>query len=239
MLVACAVAPTAKILSLILFGIAFGYVEASVVVYLRMLAEPIRQAAGLPLNDLFPLTRPEQLGPYLKIVRIEVVREAATLFMLVAVALAVARNFRTWLAAFSVAFGVWDLVFYASLKALIGWPASIFTWDLLFLLPVPWTGPVLAPSIVAATLTIGGIAGLIRTPERVPRISWALLVLGGAILLASFMWDWQSIVNGGVPGRFPWTVFAIGEAIGVAGLIHAIRRKADRHPVLLKKSATA
>ena len=80
---------------------------------------------------------------------IEIGREAATMLMLAAIALAVARNTRQWTAAFAIAFGVWDIVFYACLKLLLGWPASLFTWDILFLIPVPWVGPVLAPVLIS------------------------------------------------------------------------------------------
>jgi hypothetical protein len=77
--------------------------------------------------------------------------------MLAAIALAVARNARQWTAAFAIAFGVWDIVFYACLKLLLGWPASLFTWDILFLIPVPWVGPVIAPVLVSLTMIAAGI----------------------------------------------------------------------------------
>ena len=192
-------------------------------VYLRTLGEPIRAASGLPLSELFPLTKASQLGPYLRIVKIELLREAATLAMLAAVAGVAARNFRTWLAAFALCFGAWDLAFYASLRVVIGWPASLATWDLLFLLPVPWVGPVLAPAIVASSLVLGGIVGLLREPPRVDWISWALLCVGGIVIFASFIWDWRNVVNGGIPRDFPWLIFAAGELAGVSGMIRAIR----------------
>ncbi len=210
---------------LILFGIAFGYLEAAVVVYLRSLSQPIRDTAGLPASDLFPLTPAAQLGPYLAVVKIELGREAATLIMLAAIALTASSGFRSWLAAFSLVFGVWDLAFYASLRLLIAWPQSLFTWDLLFLLPVPWSAPVLAPAIVATSLVIGGGWGLWKNPPQVGWMPWTLLVSGGAILLISFMWDWHNISNGGVPHRFAWGTFGTGELIGVAGLIAAIRAR--------------
>jgi hypothetical protein len=194
-----------------------------VVVYLRALGEPIRAAAGLPLTELFPLTKISQLGAHLRIVKVELLREAATLIMLAAVAAVAARNFRTWLAAFAICFGAWDLAFYASLKALIGWPASLATWDLLFLLPVPWVGPVLAPAIVATSLVAGGIAGLLRDPQRVDRTSWTLLVAGGIVIFLSFIWDWRDVVNGGIPREFPWLIFTAGELAGIFGMLRAIR----------------
>ncbi len=213
--------------SLILFGIAFGYLEAAVVVYLRALSEPIREGAGLPIGNVFPLTPATQLGSYLRVVKIELVREASTLIMLASIALTAGSAFRSWLAAFSLVFGVWDLAFYASLKVLIAWPQTFFTWDLLFLLPVPWSAPVLAPVIVAASLVIGGGLGLWREPPRVGWVPWTLLVSGGAILLVSFMWDWRNISQGGAPHPFAWGIFVMGESIGVAGLIAAVLHKYD------------
>ena len=212
------------IFSLLLFGLAFGYVEGAVVVYLRAIGGPIRAAVGITNADLFPLIkitqlRPEDANLVRSLARIEMLREAATLIMLAAVAAAATRNFRSWLAAFAIVFGAWDLAFYATLKALIGWPASLMTWDLLFLLPVPWTGPVLAP-IVAASLVIGGIIGLARAP-RMDRISWVLLAAGGAIVFAAFVWNWRYIESGGYPRGFPWLVFGTGEFAGVAGFARA------------------
>jgi hypothetical protein len=199
-----------------------------VVVYLRALAEPIRLAAGLPTAELFPLSKVSQLGAHLRIVRIELAREAATLIMLASVAAAAARSFRSWLAAFALCFGAWDLAFYASLRVLIGWPASLATWDLLFLLPVPWVGPVLAPVIVAASLVAGGVAGLVRDPPRVDRIAWALLIAGGVILFCAFIWDWRNVVDGGMPRDFPWLIFAAGELAGVTGCVRALRAVPDQ-----------
>ncbi len=193
------------------------------VVYLRTLSEPIRSAAGHGPDQLFPLLSVAQTGPLLPIVKIELAREFATLVMLAAAGLAGAVNRRNWLAGFSLAFGVWDLAFYGWLKVLIGWPVSLMTWDLLFLLPVPWTAPVLAPVIVAASLTLGGIVGLRRDPPRVGRLAWMLLAAGGVILFASFIWDWRYIVTGGMPRGFPWAIFAIGEVVGVTGFLRAIR----------------
>jgi len=196
-----------------------------VVVYLRALGEPFRQSAGLRKSELFPLLKPRQLGPELRIVEIEVGREAATIVMLAAVAAAGARTFPEWLAAFSIGFGAWDLAFYATLKALLGWPSSLADWDLLFLIPVPWTGPVLAPVIVSLTLVFGGIAGLMRQPKRVDWISWLLLAAGGALVYTSFVWDWRYIVSGGYPRTFPWTLFAAGELAGIAGVARAHQRR--------------
>ena len=194
--------------------------EGAVVVYLRAINGPLRAAAGLSM-DLFPLVKARQLGANLTYVKTEVVREAATIIMLAAVAAASTRTFPGWLAAFSIVFGAWDLSFYASLRALIGWPGSLMTWDLLFLIPVPWVGPVLAPSIVSISLVGGGILGLVREPRRVGWITWALLILGGTAIFAAFVWDWRYIVDGGYPRWFPWGLFWAGELMGIAGVARA------------------
>lgn len=209
--------PFRAVLSLILFGFAFGQVEASVVVYLRTIAEPLRAHFGLPVGEPLPLFDPSSLGAIHRLMYIELVREAFTLVMLGAVAWTAARNVRSWVAGFALAFGVWDLAFYFWLWVMIGWPASLHTWDLLFLLPVPWAAPVAAPVIVAASLAVGGAIALRREPEQVPRIAWALLLAGAAVLLVSFMWDWRHWIAGGLPRGFPWAIFGAGELLGIAG----------------------
>ncbi len=223
------------VLSLVLFGIAFGYVEAAVVVYLRHIYQPIRMELhpGRSADDLFPLITPEQLtargGQYDKLLLTELGREFATLIMLAAAALAVSRNFRQWLAGFVLAFGIWDLVFYLFLKLILGWPQSFMTWDILFLLPVPWVGPVLAPCIVAATMVFAGILLLRRelggTGLRLDAKHWFGVVAGGIILMVAFMWDWRNTMAGNPPNGFNWPLFALGEMVGVGSFLHAGRRK--------------
>lgn len=125
-------------LALVLFSVAFGYLEGAVVTYLRTLHEPARlhyypnRAAG----EMFPLLTFDQLRAaapeQVETLYTEIGREAATMLMLAAIALAVSHNRRQWAAAFAISFGIWDTVFYATLKLLLGWPASLLTWDILF-----------------------------------------------------------------------------------------------------------
>lgn len=232
---ALAVAAAAKtslkrtLLSLSLFSFAFGQVEAAVVVYLRTIAQPFRAHLGLPIGEPLPLFDPGQLGDVHRLMYIELGREAGTLLMLAAVAWAAAgRNVRNWVAAFAVAFGIWDLAFYFWLWAMIGWPASLGTWDLLFLLPVPWAAPVAAPVIVAASLAIGGSITLAREPEAAPKAAWALLLGGAVVLLVAFMWDWRHWVAGGMPRGFPWPVFSAGEILGIGGFALGVRARRER-----------
>ncbi|MGH9664293.1 MAG: hypothetical protein ACRD9L_07715, partial [Bryobacteraceae bacterium] len=211
--------------SLILLGVSFGYVEAAIVVYLRTIYTPVRARLHpeVPAADLFPLITPQQLAAegaaVQRLLPIELVREAATLVMLMAAGLAVARNGRQWVAAFAVAMGVWDVFFYVFLKVLIGWPASLFTWDILFLIPAPWASPVLAPVLVALSMAGGGLAVLrVESAGAVFHATgkhWLGLFVGAAIILVSFLWDAPSLVAGGTPRSFPWFVFAVGEGIAL------------------------
>jgi hypothetical protein len=217
--------------ALLLFGVSFGYVEAAVVVYLRALYEPIHQRLhpDRAPDDLFPVIRLDQLraeGPeHMHRLAVELAREAMTLLLLAAVALAAARNFRQWFAAFLIAFGVWDLFFYASLKVLLGWPDSLLTWDLLFLLPVPWVGPVLAPVLVALSMVGSGTVVWWRESRGRPlclgRGHWAAVVAGGCLIVLAFCWDSRNILDGGLPNPFPWPLFGLGEGLAVAGFLHA------------------
>jgi hypothetical protein len=214
-----------------LFGISFGYVEAAVVVYVRASYEPLHQRLHPDRSptDLFPVLLPAQLeaaGPqYVQWLHTELVREVATVIAIAAVALALARNVREWLAAFVVAFGAWDLFFYIFLRILIGWPASLFDWDLLFLLPLPWVGPVLAPVLVALALNVAGAAMLNREASGRPVLltgsHWATISTGGLVVIVAFCWDWRNILAGGLPNPFPWPLFAFGLLLGLASFLHA------------------
>lgn len=220
---------------LVLFGVSFGYVEAAVVVYLRAFYEPIREqiAPGRDSGDLFPMIRLDELeaaGPRnLHLLKTELGRELATLVLLGGGALLAARNFREWMAAFVVAFGVWDIFYYVFLKLLIGWPASLMTWDILFLLPLPWVGPVISPVLVAAVMIVAGSLVLRRERNGRPVAfaygHWAALVAGGLVIVISFCWDWRHIVAGGYPRTFNWPVYSAGLLIGIAAFTHAYRRR--------------
>jgi hypothetical protein len=216
--------------ALLLFGSSFGYVEAAVVVYLRALYQPLHQRLSPESSpqDLFPLITPgrlpaeqPELAAYLTT---ELAREAATLLMLVAVGLAAARNGRQWLAAFAIVFGLWDLFYYMFLKMLLGWPDSLLTWDLLFLLPVPWVAPVLAPALIALPLVGGGTLVLRQEyagrPIRLAHLHWLSLVGGGLIVITAFCWGFPNTLKGGVPNDFNWPLFGLGAAVGLAGFAH-------------------
>lgn len=206
-------------LAVLVFGIAFGYVEAAVVVDLRA-------AIGAPAAPVFPLTL--VTDPALeRLVLIELGREAATLVMLVAVGVAVGRSALERLAWTAVAFGAWDIAYYGWLWVFSGWPTGLADWDILFLLPVPWIGPVWAPVAVSAALIGFGLAaaGRLRAGETI-RIEMGHVgagVAGGLLVVASFAIDGPAIAAGDRDPSWWPGLFLAGMALAVVAAVHALR----------------
>ena len=148
--------------------------------------------------------------------------------MLAAIALACAANSGQWAAAFVIAFGAWDLAFYGFLKLLLDWPASLFTWDILFLLPVPWVGPVLAPALVSVAMIAAGVWHLwIESsigPVRIGPAHWAGMLGGAAIIILAFAMDYRNIMAARVPQPFHWAIFSLGMALGLGSYAIAAAR---------------
>lgn len=190
-----------------LYAIAMAAVESAVVVYLRAL-----HGSGEPLSVLLHEI-PDRL------VAIEVGREAATLVMLVAVAAIAGRNAWEGFLYFALAFGVWDIFYYVWLWVFLGWPPSLFTWDVLFLIPVPWLGPVLAPVIVSLCLVAGALWLLNRPTLRLSRRAWVLASIGAVLVLLSFTIDYHYALARTDPPRFRWEIFLAGIVIGAVGVV--------------------
>lgn len=91
---------------------------------------------------------------------------------------------------------------------------------MLFLIPVPWYGPVIAPVFIAATMIAGG-CWFLRRPFRLGAAHWAAILGGALILVAAFCWDWRNLVAGGLPSPFPWAIYWAGWALGAGGFLHA------------------
>ena len=231
-----------SIAALFLFGVSFGYIEAAVVAYLRYLYDPVRQQfhPERPRGDLFPIITREQLQATgeanTRRLFIELGREAATLFLLASVGLAVAKNTHEWVAAFLIAFGVWDISFYAFLSWIIGWPRSLLTWDILFLLPVPWVGPVIAPMLVSVSMILCGLV-VLRRPMALRAVDWLSILAGGLVVVLAFCWDYRNTSAGGLPNPFNWPLFTAGELIGLAGFSAAVRRSRVRPTPALQPEA--
>ncbi|HKI97041.1 MAG TPA: hypothetical protein VKB51_01080 [bacterium] len=198
------------------FGVAFGLIEAAVVVYLRALL-------GETGDSLFPMRLGlEPLQAHA--LQVELAREVATLALMLAPAwLFHPRPFLRFLA-YMLVFGAWDLSYYAFLKVFLGWPAGLLTYDILFLLPTVWVAPVLCPVLISLAMIAFTTAylWLARTrPLLAPgRVQWAVPLLGGALVLVAFMRDAGHYLGGGLPPRFAWAWFLAGLALAVAGGAH-------------------
>ena len=196
-----------RTLWVMLYAVAMAAVEAAVVVYLRALH------TGAPPLSVLAYELPGRL------LAIEVGREFATVVMLFAVAAIAASNAWERFLYFALAFGVWDIFYYVWLWVFIGWPPSPFTWDILFLIPVPWIGPVIAPVIVSLCLVAGAMWLLGRPALRLSRRAWLLASLGAILILISFMLDYQHALARTEPPRFRWELFLAGIITGVLGFI--------------------
>jgi hypothetical protein len=143
----------ARNVALMLFAVAMGWLEAVVVVYIRTVLG-IEHDAALPGAQILTLLRTH---PWL--IPTEQSREVATLMMLAAVGVMFGDNPRGRWGAFMIAFGIWDLAYYVSLRLLTGWPQSLSTVDCLFLIPPTplWNQPVWVPMAISAGLIWGGI----------------------------------------------------------------------------------
>ena len=153
-----------------LFGIAFGFVEASVVVYLRA-AVGLLPGYGGTLADIAHLSSDVYLQAKIlgelpqSLLTVELFREAATMIMLLCIALLAAAGVRERWAMFLWTFAVWDVVYYVGLWATVRWPSSLTTPDVLFLIPVPWLSQVWFPLLVSA-LALGAVLLARRGPAR-------------------------------------------------------------------------
>jgi hypothetical protein len=149
---------------------------------------------------------------------VEVAREAATLVMLLAVGILAGRAWRSRLGYAAVAFGVWDIFYYVFLKAMCGWPRSVMDWDILFLIPLPWWGPVLAPVLISLLLILWGTLACqlerVRTPLLPELVASGFGAAGAALGLWVFMADAISAapqganaIRNALPKSFHWPLF--------------------------------
>jgi len=207
------------------FAIAMAWVEAASVFYIRALVDRIEpyQADPLPINGA--------LG------NVELWREASTLVMIATLGLLAGGTWRRRTGYAALAFGVWDIFYYVFLRAISGWPKTLLDWDILFLLPLPWWGPVLAPVIIAVVMILWGTLVTQSGDEAADaHWAWALAVTGIAVALAVFMIDaWRAIPHGRqavlqvLPTAFNWPVFWVAVLLmAVPALHHAALLSARR-----------
>ncbi|HYC83608.1 MAG TPA: hypothetical protein VEB86_00240 [Chryseosolibacter sp.] len=217
------------ILIVVIFSVAMAALEGAVVVYLRALYYPDGFTVAFKVIDE-------------NILLVELMRELATIVMLVTIGMLAAKSFQHRLAYFLIAFAVWDIFYYLWLKAFIGWPESLLEWDILFLIPWTWLGPVLAPVICSLTMTVFAWAILRSSGTRTfSRVAWLLWIAGTLAILFTFLKDYGAIIIGNgflsdyenlmrnpefvriassyVPESYDWRTFIIGELLILGGII--------------------
>lgn len=220
-----------------LFSIAMGFLESSVVIYLREIL--------YPEGFSFPLAIMEG-----SLAVTEILREAATIIMLISVAVIAGKSFSVRFAWFIYCFAIWDISYYIFLKVLINWPSSFFEWDILFLLPVTWTGPVISPLMVSVLMIILSAVILYHldrgVPTRLKLREWLMLVGGAVIVIFAFSLDFSSFIldryspadiwnmpirgsvleyaRGYIPGRFNWWLFSAGNVLIIFAILMLARR---------------
>jgi hypothetical protein len=230
--------------SLTAFSLAMGFLEAVVVVYLRQLCYPGGFAFPLkPMAD--------------EILTLESFREISTVVILVVAGMITGRTAYERFSYFLYCFGLWDIFYYVWLKVLLNWPPSLLTWDILFLIPVVWVGPVLAPIICAGTMVVYSLMILYFQnggyPIRITRQAWIMMYLGFFIIFITFVSDYsglmiqagfpgkmtswttdphfQRIIEGYIPASFNWTLFILGESLILCSLVIFVETtKSSRHP---------
>ena len=221
-----------------IFAAAMAFLESAVVVYLR--------ALYYPEGFVFPLKMMDQ-----HILVTEILREAATMVMLFTIAGIATKSWICRFAVFIYSFAIWDIFYYIYLVSLLGWPPSLLTWDLLFLIPVTWAGPVLAPVINSLTMILLAVVILYyRSKDETFRISfyeWLLLITGSLIVIIaytrpymSYMLDRYSIsemfhfsgntklieyASGFIPVTFSWVIYSLGQLLFFWSILHVVQRK--------------
>lgn len=225
-----------NIIWLTVFAIAMGLLETAVVIYLRRMFYP--DGFGFPL-----------VAVDAQLAVVEFCREAATIIMLAGVGAMLGKDPSQRFAFFIYAFAIWDIFYYVFLKVFLDWPPSFFTWDILFLIPVPWVGPVIAPVLVSLTMIVLA-ASIIYFSEsgvnaRLLFMERLLLTFGCLIVIISFVWDYfefmaaNTNVSMWAPGKqqelfkelanysprhYNWWMFVLGETVGLSAILIYAKR---------------
>lgn len=207
------------ILWVTIFSIAFAYVESSVVVYLR--------AIYYPEGFVFPLKMVSW-----EHLTVELSREAATMVMLAGVGILAGKS--PWLkfGYFMISFGVWDVFYYVWLKAVLDWPSSVLEWDVLFLIPLPWISPVIAPVLISLLMITCGVLLVTRLARgqhfRPTFLSWVFGAAATIIILYSFISDTAATLGDAMPAPYAYPLLLAALLLYAAGFVLACRPPVKR-----------
>ena len=220
------------IIGVLIFTIALAFIESAVVVYLR--------ALYYPDGFYFPLKLIDN-----NIAIIEILREAATVIILICIGIAMGRSRTEKFAYFLYSFAVWDIFYYVFLKLFLNWPESFFTWDILFLIPVTWVGPVIAPVINSLFMILLAITIIYFTDKdakaKISKIEWILMIFGSLVIIYSYTEEYMNFMlkyfsfkelfiypdqseiikysTIFIPYNFNWLIFGAGQLMIFAAII--------------------
>ena len=199
-----------RLISVAIFAVAMGILEAICVVYIRkIIFPPDGNIANIAITD-FNFT-------------IEAIREAMTIIMLGTMSILAAYNFRTRLAMFFLAFGIWDVLYYIGLSVFLNWPTSIMNWDTLFLIPIAWYSPVIVPVIISLYFIGGGIFIILHEGNGI-KLKFNFIVillqfLAFVVWFYSFIKDSAMISETGYANaEYSWLFLVLGLLLGVGSL---------------------
>jgi hypothetical protein len=213
-----------------IFAIAMAFVEAMVVYYLRKL---YYSGVGLfPLNSMIPA----------EVLKLEWIREFFTVIMLLSIAFLVGKKLKDKFAYFIYTFAVWDIFYYVWLKFTLSWPVHLMDWDILFLIPITWASPCIAPVIISAMLIILALVILKFPKENIKLKEWILLLTAGIVFFITFIWDYAMILftnklsqqelmqalSTHVPIEYNWWLFLIGMLLAGLAMLSFIKRAKRR-----------
>ena len=205
-----------RFLAVAFFGIAFGYIEAAVVVYLR--------AIFYPDGFVFPIANFADMPGAVSFLLTEIGREVATLDLIFASCYLLGSNRRRRLAYFFIIFAIWDLFYYLWLKVLLDWPLSLMDWDVLFLIPAAWAGPVLAPILTSAIMLV--IAGVLLSGQPIKVSKYAEWAMAFCIVMiaACFCVAGRKINEPIYRFYFSWEIFLMLHASVLYLFLRCIRQ---------------
>ena len=227
-----------KFVWITLFSIAMGLLETVVVIYLREIYYP--DGFAFPLRPIAP-----------NLIVAELLRELATMIMLLSIGFIATEKASARFAWFIFSFAVWDIFYYVFLKLFLGWPESLFTWDVLFLIPTTWVGPVISPVINAFTMILLAVLLLFNDSKddhaSLNKWEWLLLITGSVVVIISYTEEYTRYILQKfcfsdifsfaaneqalayslhfVPQYFNWWIYGFGELCMLLAIFLYIRRK--------------
>ncbi|MFH1883257.1 MAG: hypothetical protein ABIL62_11155 [Planctomycetota bacterium] len=208
----------------VIFSIAFAYIEAAVVVYLRTIFHP--DGFSFPLTDFGTILQQNPLR------LTEIGREAATIVLIFTGVWLFGRNRRQRFAYFLTIFAIWDIFYYVWLKVLIDWPASIMDWDILFLIPGTWASAVLYPVLISITMLIFAAAILYRDargrPIKVTLADWLAFFVAAIIVVVSFYISGRHVTEPDYKSYFYWPLFAAGLLLAIGMFLKCLLKSKHR-----------